>query len=162
LRFGFLVGHVEGLSQSFFLTTPSQRFADFGISSSSPRVHASIIYVVSTRFETAIVTFSINLNPKNSILPKLTSCYRHIMLINNPYSASASIAPPEANASSNGRLFMVTTTSAAIAGGTTPTPFNCQFGNATTSIAAARISSSTVGGTPTHLCRCRWRQARLV
>ncbi|MGO4545302.1 hypothetical protein AB4Z29_10910 [Paenibacillus sp. 2TAB23] len=113
--------------------------------------------------------------------------------INNPYSSSASIAPPEADASSNGRLFMVTTANAAIAGGsnqlvqitnpnlsgrslyvsrisggttaaatlilyaggtvtggTTPAPFNCQFGNTTTSIATARTSAGTVTGTPTQ------------
>lgn len=45
-----------GLRHFFFLITPSQRFADFGISSSSPRVHAPIIYAKFREFETAIVT----------------------------------------------------------------------------------------------------------
>ncbi|GGG74153.1 hypothetical protein [Paenibacillus radicis (ex Gao et al. 2016)] len=36
-----------------------------------------------------------------------------------------------------------------VTGGTTPTPFNLNFGNATTSIATARVVSGTVTGTPT-------------
>ncbi|MUT65143.1 hypothetical protein [Paenibacillus sp. NEAU-GSW1] len=36
-----------------------------------------------------------------------------------------------------------------VTGGTTPTPFNLRFGNATTSIATARTSTGSVGGSPT-------------
>ncbi|WP_042168869.1 hypothetical protein [Paenibacillus gorillae] len=34
-------------------------------------------------------------------------------------------------------------------GGTTPTPFNLNFGNASTSVATARVATGTVTGTPT-------------
>ncbi|WP_341805915.1 hypothetical protein [Paenibacillus lupini] len=36
-----------------------------------------------------------------------------------------------------------------VSGGTTPTPFNMQLGNATTSIATARVATGSVTGSPT-------------
>ncbi|WP_338553496.1 hypothetical protein [Paenibacillus sp. KS-LC4] len=36
-----------------------------------------------------------------------------------------------------------------VTGGTTPTPFNSQFGNTTASIATARVATGTITGTPT-------------
>ncbi|MFF2481208.1 hypothetical protein [Paenibacillus sp. NPDC058071] len=39
--------------------------------------------------------------------------------------------------------------SGTITGGTTPTPFNCQFGNSGTSVASARVTTGSVVGSPT-------------
>jgi hypothetical protein len=114
------------------------------------------------------------------------------MMINNTYVDPASVSPPEGDASTSGRLYMVTTSTLAVSsgqnqliqitnpnlsgknlyisrisggvsaaatlnlysggtvsGGTTPTPFNCYFGSALTSIASARTTAGSVTGTPT-------------
>ncbi len=38
-----------------------------------------------------------------------------------------------------------------VTGGTTPTPFNCQLGNATASVATARVVSGSITGSPTTI-----------
>jgi hypothetical protein len=71
--------------------------------------------------------------------------------ITNPSGSGKSLYISKISGGITAAASLIIYSGGTVTGGTTPAPFNCQLGNATASIATARVASGSVTGTPTTI-----------